>query len=392
MEKYWIKIKKLNFYSIKVRANTEWKFMEFISDDGISGISEITDTQLNSPVSKLVADFSNRLRDEKLTSEEDLLRYLIKENKCSSTDIITATAVSGIRSAFLDMFSKRMDLRLLEYLSINSELTNNFSEEVKLYANINRSLLPNDIGPVDRSPESFSKRAVEMQDKGFDTIKCAPFDECMYPFNNEGLPNESIIGLDRITEISNSISKDTKLFVDCHSRFDLESSYHIHDELKDRNVSWFEEPMDPEKFPEETKKIRNYSKIDLAGAEMAYGSDLMSKLINEEVLDIVMPDVKFCGGPTEVIKLFSSIPNPKQTISMHCPSGPISLLTSAHITSVINSNIPLEHAVEEVVWRKDLIYPNEKIINGHIQIPEEKGIGAILNLEMIIKNGKVWEE
>ena len=105
-----------------------------------------------------------------------------------------------------------------------------------------------------------------------------------------------------------------------------------------------------------------------------------------------MPDVKFCGGPTEVIKLFSSIPNPRQAISMHCPSGPISLLTSAHITSVINSNIPLEHAVEEVVWRKDLIYPNEKIINGHIQIPEEKGIGAILNLEMIIKNGKVWEE
>ena len=125
---------------------------------------------------------------------------------------------------------------------------------------------------------------------------------------------------------------------------------------------------------------------------MAYGSDLMSKLINEEVLDIVMPDVKFCGGPTEVIKLFSSIPNPKQTISMHCPSGPISLLTSAHITSVINSNLPLEHAVEEVSWRKDLIYPNEKIINGNIQIPSEKGIGAMLNLEMIIKNGKVWEE
>ena len=64
MENYWIKIKNLNFYSIKVRANTEWKFMEYITDDGISGISEITDTQLNSPVSKLVADFSNRLRDE----------------------------------------------------------------------------------------------------------------------------------------------------------------------------------------------------------------------------------------------------------------------------------------------------------------------------------------
>ena len=46
MEKSWVKIKDLNFYSIKVRGKTEWKFMEFISDDNISGISEITDTQL----------------------------------------------------------------------------------------------------------------------------------------------------------------------------------------------------------------------------------------------------------------------------------------------------------------------------------------------------------
>ena len=52
MENSWVRIKDLNFYSIKVRGKTEWKFMEFISDDNISGISEITDTQLNSSVSE----------------------------------------------------------------------------------------------------------------------------------------------------------------------------------------------------------------------------------------------------------------------------------------------------------------------------------------------------
>ena len=38
MENSWVRIKDLNFYSIKVRGKTEWKFMEFISDDNISGI------------------------------------------------------------------------------------------------------------------------------------------------------------------------------------------------------------------------------------------------------------------------------------------------------------------------------------------------------------------
>ena len=49
---------------------------------------------------------------------------------------------------------------------------------------------------------------------------------------------------------------------------------------------------------------------------MAYGSNTMSKLINEDVLDIVMPDVKFCGGPCEVIDFYKSIPNPKKSISV----------------------------------------------------------------------------
>ena len=70
MNNSWIKIKNLNFYSVHVRAKTEWKFMEFISDDGLSGISEITDTQLQSPVSQIIAKLSNKLRDEKISSEE----------------------------------------------------------------------------------------------------------------------------------------------------------------------------------------------------------------------------------------------------------------------------------------------------------------------------------
>ena len=99
----------------------------------------------------------------------------------------------------------------------------------------------------------------------------------MSPFSNKGLPNEAINGLERISAISDSISKKTNLYIDCHSRFDLDSSNHIHDQLIERNVNWFEEPIDPEKFIEETRLIKKYSEIDLAGAEMAYGSKTMSK-------------------------------------------------------------------------------------------------------------------
>ena len=104
-----------------------------------------------------------------------------------------------------------------------------------------------------------------------------------------------------------------------------------------------------------------------------------------------MPDVKFCGGPTEIINLDQRLEDSNK-ISMHCPSGPVSLLTSAHITSSINSKLPLEHAVNEVDWRHELLLPNEKIYEGEIYLPDGNGIGANINLEIITKNGKLWQE
>ena len=119
MNNSWIKIKNLNFYSVHVRAKTEWKFMEFISDDGLSGISEITDTQLQSPVSQIIAKLSNKLRDEKISSEENLIELIPQEN-LADTNLNYATAISGIRSAFLDLYSKRLQISLREYLAIKN--------------------------------------------------------------------------------------------------------------------------------------------------------------------------------------------------------------------------------------------------------------------------------
>ncbi|MBL07338.1 MAG: hypothetical protein CL773_05765 [Chloroflexi bacterium] len=391
MNNEWVRIKYLNFYSVHVRAKTEWKFMEFISDDGLSGISEITDTQLQSSVSKIIAKLSNKLRDEKISSEENLIE-MIPQEEFANTDLNYATAISGIRSAFLDLYSKRLQVSLSEYLAIKNKSLKQKKEIIRLYANINRSMLPDDNGPVDRSPDAFNRKAKEFEKKGFNTIKCAPFDECNSPFNRKDIiPEEAKIGLERISAISENLEKDTNLFVDCHSRFDLNSSYFLHDELKDRNVKWFEEPVDPEKNKEDMKKINSYSIIPTAGAEMVYGTKTFMGLIEEEIIDIVMPDVKFCGGPTEIINLDQRLEDSNK-ISMHCPSGPVSLLTSAQITSSINSKLPLEHAVDEVDWRHELLLPYEKINDGKFVLPNGNGVGASLNLEIINKKGKLWQE
>ena len=68
---------------------------------------------------------------------------------------------------------------------------------------------------------------------------------------------------------------------------------------------------------------------------------------------------------------------------MHCPSGPVSLLLSAHVSAAVSSSYKLEHAVAEVDWRSKIMDPSEVINQGRLHIPDGPGLGASLTEELL---------
>ena len=90
-----------------------------------------------------------------------------------------------------------------------------------------------------------------------------------------------------------------------------------------------------------------------------------------------MPDVKYCGGLAEATRIGKELGKISQhSFSIHCPSGPISLLGSAHVTATLRSKLPMEHAVYEIKDRHSYIYPKELINNGEFLFPKGHGLGA----------------
>ena len=77
-------------------------------------------------------------------------------------------------------------------------------------------------------------------------------------------------------------------------------------------------------------------------------------------------------------------------MSLHSPSGPVSLLASAHVTAAVDGAMPLEHAVHEVGWRADLIEPAERIEGGRLLLPSTAGLGAALNGKLARRHGRIW--
>ena len=379
-----MKINKINIYSFHVRGDSEWIFLEIISTNGISGLSELTMSNkhfLQKDLVKLIKTQINKLLPEDLNDDIQIKNILEEGESEINNSLVLATVISGVRSACSDIFAQNKSLSLRDYLVKFYKLPKIAIDAVPLYANINRSLLPNNNGPVDRSANSFKLKAKKAIKDGFKFIKCAPFDQ--YPesfYKDKKFISE---GFKRISSVVSLFSNNEKLLVDCHSKFNLNEAIEAEKMLFKKGVEWFEEPVNPKISIDDLKKIKTVIKGSLVGGEEFYGENKFLELLNTKVLDILMPDIKYCGGIEEAIKIgieLSKISN--QSFSIHCPSGPISLLGSAHVTSALNSSLPLEHAVYEISNRYLYISPPEKIINGKFCFPEGTGLGAKLNLNV----------
>ncbi len=393
MAELWFRPSKLQFLSVHVRGGTDWVAFELADADNTFGSGEITSTQLDREVAPVVARLANKLRGEQLSSDDDVLRLTGLSPSDLEANRLLATAVSGLRCAVADALAKRADLPLHAYIRQQHGHDGDAATRVRLYANINRSMLPDDRGPVDRSPESFTKMAERAMNEGFTTAKCAPFDECRAPHEHQGLPACAEAGLERIQAAKDAVGPDRTLYVDCHSRFDLNSAFALGDELKAIGVGWYEEPVSPLDDTAAMRQIHEKSPLPNAGAEMGYGVSVFKRLLDEDVLDIVMPDVKFCGGPVEAYRIGMEVePDRPDSVSMHCPSGPLSLLASAHATAAFGNVLPLEHAVYEAEWRKEVMEPFEKIETGEFVIPDGPGLGGRVDPVMAEMRGRRWEE
>lgn len=389
----WFTPTGLNFNSIDARPETTWVHFSLGDSNGITGQGEITDTQVGERIAPIVARLANNLRGEKLTADSDVIALNNLTIEQLETDITLATAVSGLRCAIADALSQVLQLPLVDYLRELHGHEGKTDRKVQLYSNINRALKPTFDGPSDRSPDGFAEMAQRAMEAGFTTIKCAPFDECQAPFNNPGVPREAEIGLNRIRATKDVIGPDRTLLVDCHSRFDLQSALALEPELREAGVGWFEEPVDPITAAEDLRVISDKAQITMAGAEMGYGVSLFAKLMEEDVLDVVMPDVKFCGGPVEAYLIGRELePRWQGSVSMHCPSGPLSLLASAHATAAFGAEIPLEHAVYEADWRHEVLEPFEIVKDGYLELPHGPGLGARIDPVAIAMRGNQWTE
>ena len=275
--------------------------------------------------------------------------------------VVSATACSAIEQALWDIAGQ------VRGVPTHALLGTKLRETLPVYANINRASLP-------RTPEGFAATARRAVAEGFRAVKAAPFDG--FPGKDETRHLDE--GIACMYAIRNAVGEGVEVMVDCHGFFTIPMAVEVAERLAGCNLSWYEEPVAPERVAE-TLEIRRGISQRMAGGEMLFGAEGFAPLCESGAVEIIMPDVKHCGGLRELLHIAELAAKTGTTVAPHNPSGPVSTAASVQVGAVLPNFGMLELQWGEADWRADLLESAERFEAGSIRVPKTPGFGIRLN-------------
>ncbi|MEZ5400562.1 MAG: mandelate racemase/muconate lactonizing enzyme family protein [Bryobacteraceae bacterium] len=242
-------------------------------------------------------------------------------------------------------------------------------DRVRNYANVNRA-------SADRSPAEFAKLAAAAVKSGFDAVKMASFD---------GLPKSPAdkraagtqLGIDCIAAVRKTIGPDRELLVDGHNHFTLEEALDVTRRLARYKLFWWEESV---RGIENLAVVNREAPMQTAGGESLYGIEQFQPYIRGGAVDVVMPDVKYCGGMAELKKISVMAEAAGLTCAPHGPASPVGNMAAAHVCATLPNFLILELGFGETTWRGDLVSPPEVFEpGGMLTVSDRPGLGIEIN-------------
>jgi galactonate dehydratase len=365
-----MRITDLETIRIGVNHRGDWLFVRLLTDAGISGLGEASHGGFSPQRDDIVTTILTtqclpvlRGRDPcAVTAAADALQAV-------GDGLAAATAVSACEQALWDIAGKAAGV------PVDRLFGGPVRQTIPLYANINRAAR-------ERTPEDFARHATDAADAGFRAVKCAPFDgmdqrRVQEPEQRARMRH----GIACIAAIREAIGPAVDLYVDCHSKFDAPTALEVANALRDLGVRWFEEPV-PTEDRETLLALRppvHTLGMELIGGELLYGVAGFLPYLAPRTFDLIMPDVKHCGGIDATLAIAAVADACGVAVAPHNPSGPVSMAASAHVAAALPRVRALEYAWGEVSWRSALLDPPERIEEGMYILPEGPGLGIDLN-------------
>lgn len=342
---------------VAVSSRTDWVFLRVTRNDGAAGIGECSDAGPTTDVVRALATLAPQLIGQDWDAPVSAVR-----GAGTGERHLMATIASGLEMARWDVAARDLGKPLWQALGGRDT-------PVDLYANINR-------GVTDRTCDGFATAAAAAIAAGFNTVKCAPFDDP--PPAGMSLVEA---GIRRARAVRQAIG-EARLLVDLHYRLTYDEVLSALPAFEELHLGWLEDAV-PLDRPDQLLRLARVATVPLAGGEQTLDMGDLAPALATGALRFVLLDVKHAGGVSGTLAVARAAAATGAQVSLHNPTGPVGTATSLHVCAAVPGRGPLEYGFGEVPWREELVKPRERIVRGRCALPALPGLGIDLDNERV---------
>jgi galactonate dehydratase len=351
-------------FRVKVNRRGNWTVVRLQTSAGVTGIGDASQSGEDSATPRFLQRFFELMKGRSIYDIEWFRGAAQPEIARGGAP--AAVAASALEQALWDIRGKVHSVPTYEFFG------GRIQPRIRNYANINRSTEP-------RTPEGFARMAEKAVQSGFDAVKLAPFDEMPRDLSDGARIEEfTRLGIACATAVRRAIGPKADLLIDVHSHLDVERGLDLARRLEPLNLFWLEE-VTPAVPLENLARINREAAMPTAGGESIHGVKNFYQYIVGKAVDVVMPDVKVCGGMWEMKKIAAMAEGAGLLVSPHGPASPVGNVAAAHVSATLPNFHILEFSFGEAPWRAELIDPPEQLSGGNLALTDRPGFGIDIN-------------
>ena len=190
--------------------------------------------------------------------------------------------------------------------------------------------------------------------------------------------------VERVRTVREAVGPDVRVMVDANNAYRHYQAIEFARKAEKYDLFWFEEPVEPDDYIGQ-REITRATGVPVAAGENEYTRYGFRQYIEQQILDILQPDVGLAGGISETKKIATYAETYNLHVQPHNCAGPVATAAAVQVDACIPNFIIQEwfpyRKPENYQLVKQALEP--QVVEGYLPLPEAPGLGVELDDEVI---------
>ncbi len=191
----------------------------------------------------------------------------------------------------------------------------------------------------------------------------------------DGAPH---ISAARVHAARDALGPDVGLMVDAHGTYAVADARRFARLVADCDLAWFEEPVTADDKAG-MAELRAHCGIPIAAGESEATRFAFRDLAILRAVDVMQPDLGFCGGITEAMRIATIASSFNLRFAPHLWAGAPAFFAGLHVCAAASSGFIIEYSLGANPMLHDLVEETIELRNGMIAIPDGPGLGMTVS-------------